>query len=407
MIPHWHYGDRVEFHYWPFSPDATAMTSNAARWILQVLAFGWAWSLCVSPCSAVLPAGQLDKILKDWETLQAPRNVRYVAVGTRWESSFYDGLHGVSIPVPPAEVNQPVKVVIVLDFANNRLRAEEYTKEWHWQDQQVHPRGTIEVCKDGLVTTKNFGADEIPGADSAHATLTIQRMMQGRRESGILNTFPFAMLSHGDVPTGAEDVDAKALRIAIKKQAFQLHGRGRHAGKECLIVRVKNPSAGTAPFAGPYRELWVDPAHGSAVLRVIDRDAAHILHYVEVDYRDGPGRPIPTATRFTSYSRGGKGAADYKYDLDIKEVSFDVELEESFFEIGLRPGMKVDKMMNSFKVAEDGKTLEPIPLMISYNDVPTFPVHQAARWGGMAFGIACLATLGWVLFRLTRKQSAD
>jgi hypothetical protein len=210
-------------------------------------------------------------------------------------------------------------------------------------------------------------------------------------------------VGHGTIPTLLGHVLPGRLRVQPDAELLFVHGRGIHAGRNCVVLRTHAVQFSTTSFD----EFWVDPARDSAVLRLACYAGGHPASDLEIAYQETSHGWLPQ--RWTLIVRPGGRTAQVER-MRVEEVTINPPCTDAAFRVDIKPGMRISETKfggspdqlgipptleeKTHRVADDGR----------WNPIVD-GVEQARRWTDYAWwGLLALLGAGLGLWVLARRR---
>lgn len=313
------------------------------------------------------PASDLRQVREDWRRRRGrAHSVRYRLTGT---STILKGRlvdadpslpPGTPRTFPQTDYTHDVKVTWLLDFERSLLRREKHSQTFMVPEFVFHPAFTTHVF-DGAVfkalepRAKNTSAHYVP--DETQPELLILR---DRTTLHLFTAFSLPiMFAHGLFPLSGTFNPRDFGALSVDKLTLQVHGHAVVDGRRCVVLRAY-PKV-TQHEAG-YDEFWVDPTRDSAVLRWERHSQGRVFARLEITYTKRGNDWLPQTWTTTFYIAGRTPPSIHNVDrATVEEVCIDPITTANDFRLAMAPGMVVRNTITrtSYRVAVDGKTLEP------------------------------------------------
>jgi len=383
-----------------------------AKTLLILLVGGAMSTLALVPAAEESPADpRLEKVYADWQKRRERiKTVRYRVTGehTRPKGTFTDPYTGQPLgpDEPPHDITWPKSMMLLLDFTTNRHRLEVEEQPYSRAQGGFMPkRTTTTVFDSNDLRTSGLRPDGAPTNLKAPNDVVVKGNMRG---NGFNSEFWPFFLGHGIVAlTTEQHILPGRLSVAPRQDTFHVHGEGNFANRPCLVLRSKTWEYGNVGFD----ELWVDPAHDSAVLRQVAYVNAKIATDIQIDYEETKGGWLPQSWTI-SHAEDDRVFSLEKMHVD--ELDVDPAVSDADFHGDEKPGDVVmqrsvpgspdqitapkpgpDKM---FHVGQDGAWNEIV------GGAEVNPRRFYYMWGGGALLLLASTGLAYALVRWRRKR---
>jgi hypothetical protein len=389
--------------------------SGPLKRLARLMCLSLCFGLAVESAIAQESSHDLKMILSDWQRRrERTRTARYVLEGEMLvPKGAFNGeheLYGLPAPelgdIPKADRTLPVKLTLVFDSQNNRLRKEKREQAFRIGPGMFSPNYCVQVF-DGK-STKSY----MPKADNES-----EKFKRGQRDPDLFivkqgvsvgldfGDYPL-LLSQGIVRPWPLGLSADQLLPAPSlEQEIRVHSHGVLRESDCLILR----STESKDAYKVYDEFWIDPTRESAVVRAERYQRGRLSKRVDTRYQETGHGWLPESWTYTLFKDEDPDRFWATQTLRVKEYAINERVSPTLFDFDMRPGMLVtiaqsdtDAKPRDYRVAEDGLTLIPA------SDVPAgSSLGRKAWWLQMlALAIlACIVSLWW-LRRRARERKA-
>jgi hypothetical protein len=318
------------------------------RVLLKWLGASWvslvAWSLtgAIAPAQATDPA--LAKVFADWKKrLSRFQSARYRVSGER--TSTPNNLVAIDDQGRPVKqekttsenVSMKKSFLLLLDFPTSRHRLEERQQLYDFQRRQFFPRVTTEAF-DGKVKRTAIPRAENNGEGHEQPATTPDVSIQTSGFSNFIPDYWAILVNHGLIPTVHRQISRGQLGVKPDEEVYYVHGRGKHASRDCLVVRTHAVRGHDSPS---FDEFWVDETRDSAVVRLVRflRDVPWID--IDIAYQETGHGWMPMKWTWVYRDFGGK--TRFIERMRVDEVAADVPCADDDFQVVLKPGMLVTR----------------------------------------------------------------
>ncbi|MGL4555415.1 MAG: hypothetical protein ACRC33_29965 [Gemmataceae bacterium] len=278
----------------------------------------------------------VKQVFAAWKARRARvKSVRYevsgeVIVAKGSNTIGDDGFTPLKVPLPPRDVSTPQSATLLLDFEGQRFAHDQRKSLWH-PDKPSPQRQVTRTTYDG----KERWMAWPPGESGRPPSAPDVTVATGNLRMAAFTPRDWPMfIAHGYVPTNQTRILPGRFLPKVNENEFYLHGRGKHAGRDCVVLRTEVDHLTGKGFT----EYWVDVARGGAVLRCTIYSGGFTPFDLELRYQDLPGDGQLAGWTYTV--RNGKQTLSI-YRLRVDACVPDVPVEASDFTVTIRPGMSL------------------------------------------------------------------
>jgi hypothetical protein len=323
-------------------------------------------STCGSHAWGEDPNSVIKDIKHDWEEKQKNRrNIRCALTGTAIvPKGMYtdddDLPEGIGGEIPPKDTYNPIKISLILDFANGR-----YRKHVEHEVFNLSLARFVHKEEDNIYDGQAFN---YYNPESKHGERIQANVIEGVRPAAketsnfFFGYWEFPMLfAHG---LGAIVPDPRAFP-ETKTQEFTFQGNVVQDSNRRVVLRVQpDPSEKRL-----IDELWIDRERGSVITRWIRYSSGLVQIHTDIEYQQTPDGWMPKLWNGSHYygKRKGKTGKSKKgqvvntlsssFKLSVIDLKVNSDVTSADFEIKTSPGMIVRDYNNGgglFKVEKDG-----------------------------------------------------
>lgn len=350
------------------------------------------------------PQQIVAQILDDWQARQKKvHSIRYKLSGTWFhpKGKFNGGYASPSElkllaakggHVPPKDIYLPHQVDVLLELDRNWARKE---LQWHVMHRglaEFVPHRTTHLFNGKMNKTyepRESNTSNVYTPSPEQPDLLISEGGGGSPVFFQVEDYPIgwacgSVYFRGMVPG--------SLRSPNKSDDIRFHGFGTIEKSECVILRTSISD----PVTQVWREFWVDRARDSAILRCIGYFEGRLDFQIDAKYRIQDGLQLPSSWRCTYYE---SDSIYQEFDLRADEIVINPSVEESDFDVPLKPGMVVTYPATGLSgvVAQDGQTLLPLS-HLGNNQRPSM-------WRRVALVTLVVLAIAGGAFWLVRRRS--
>lgn len=290
-------------------------------------------------------AGEIDprlqKVLADWQKRQQRVNTAEYQV--RGEhivpQGTYNALSSIvtgkpsNQPTPLQDLVGKVDYTILLDFVKGRHHRKIEDQAYQVSSGKLF-RQVMEDIFDGSLMKCHIPRGENPHLGNRIPEMTIY---SGDMKNGaFINSYYPIFFGHGRIHTVMEQIIPGQLRNKPDPDYLYIHGVGVHDGRNCLVLRTRVLKAADTSF----EEYWVDVPRGSAIVHYVIYSSSKPIFDATIHYRKTAADWMPTNWRLNTYMNG---SLLYFENIRIEKVQFDIPVNDTDFEIKVKPGMLVEE----------------------------------------------------------------
>jgi hypothetical protein len=297
--------------------------------------------------------------------------------------------------VPATDVVRPWNFTVVAELSRGKIRIETEAHLLNPSVGDLRPSSWVYVFDGGSAKVlKNAAAGQV----GASSTVSLYNTAAADPFFVLSQELP-VLLGHGYVPSTPNVCVTSLLKRSKFATDFQIAGEATFGdAQRCLVLR-------SLPEKPDYsfREYWVDPARGGAVVRMVQQSKGFLWSTIEIVYEKATRGWLPQRWTCYQYLPGTKGAVSQRFDFKVKNRLFDLAPADAEFDIPLAPGMLVDDQRDEqssklYRVAKDGRRL------LSVTDCFMVPDERRSGlfyWVLGVLGIGALLGLGRRIFART------
>lgn len=235
------------------------------------------------------------------------------------------------------EVREPQKVMMLLDFANQRFRKEEDSQVYFEQANQLTPRVNITVFDGKALTTaypREANSCAVYKRPENLPDIVISKGNMRGAAFGVAD-WPF-FAGHGLVSGHVEHyILPGRLEVRPDDELWHVHGEGVHAESKCVVFR-------THPFKGmgtTFEEIWVDSGRESAILRRVLYSDGKPSWDLDIVYQETARGWLPQQWTFVNFGPNEK--IQYWQSMHVDEISLEPPVSHEDFQAEIKQGMLV------------------------------------------------------------------
>lgn len=363
----------------------------------------------VAICSVTTADDVVAKVKEAWQRrATAIQRVRYHMSGTAMYmpgSLTPPGHHEIPeddpapLGYPEVESSFPIRLDWTLDLSENRLRRETHEKIFNNPAKQFRPLVQIQVfngreSKSWYPRSENTSGIHAPHPEEADVWIRPTNDTLGYAN---VNDTP-VFFAHG-----LFDLKPGSLRSADVGSLSHLSVVGEVQtadGTQSVVSKRTAQDSGDGSAAEKEERYWVDLNKAGAITRWELLVSSLVYARINIRWKQHGPHWLPERWECESFSEALAGTTKLRSScrMTVDRVEVDPPLVQDEFEIPLKRGMIVQHQVDNsrFRVAADGKTLEPWD-----DDPPPVPRSwwggfSALAIGGLAIGcVAVCVAIGW------------
>jgi hypothetical protein len=365
-----------------------------------------------------LSDSKVIRTLGEWkQRLERVKSVRYELSGeieTVSKDEVPPELKARMMPLPRGTEAKPLKVVLLIDIHNKRLRVEETEPIPSQAGDRWVPRLRI-TSFDGRSYQQSWPREKNDRSPE-ECDISVSKGSHAERRATESHLWP-AFIAHGIVPTVNDPLRLDRWPIEHDPEGFVSLGQVAHAGRSCALIRTT--PTGTSPNLSD--QFWVDEDRQGAVLRHVYLQGRNPLFRFDIEYSQTNSGWYPQKwTQVVTLE--GKVRTRIRIDVDSLEINPTLEVEQ--FTLPIRAGMIVQTYdypppgkgldtarpaKGKYRVNADGEWvgLEPTTGFTTTEGIQLPPEAKGQRLVWLMLGLATMSLIAYFGVRSLRRKVSD